>query len=127
MIQNNRGWSLKEMLFIMAILLFFVLLIAALINNLYSGLTPQTPTKNETSKLTYTEVEKNLVDASKRYYNNHSHEVKSLITSDTLINEKMINTSNMTVNGDVCEGYVIINDKTFTPYIKCTNYETKGY
>lgn len=115
------------MLFIMAILLFFVLLIAALINNLYSGLTPQTPTKNETSKLTYTEVEKNLVDASKRYYNNHSHEVKNLITSDTLINEKMINTSNMTVNGDVCEGYVIINDKTFTPYIKCTNYETKGY
>ena len=96
MILDNHGWSLKEMLFIMAILLFFVFLVAALINNLYSGFTPDTNT-------TYTKVELNMKNAGRNYYSTHKNEINDLITSDLLLLEDYLTLSDLTVNNDICE------------------------
>ncbi len=127
MIRNNQGWGLKEMLFLSALLLFFVLLIAVLVNNLYSGLEKDNLNSNTTKSNTYEQVEKNLSEAAKRYYKIHKSEVKELIVSDMLLEEKYIDMKKLTVDNDICEGYVIISENTFIPYISCAEYETEGY
>ncbi len=119
MIRNNHGWGLKEMLFLSAILLFFVFLIAVLINQLYE--TTDSLINNPTS---YQQVENNLKIAAKEYYEEY-HE--DYILSDDLIFEKYLTLKNMTVKDDICEGYVTYQERHFNAYITCDKYETEGY
>ena len=124
MILNKNGWGLREMLFICAILLFCVILVAVMINYLYEGIT-----SNGTSTTTnsYTQDEKNLKIAAERYYRKLDDENVNLIVSEDLFAEEYLTEEKMTVDNDVCTGYVLIEENTFTPYITCDNYETEGY
>ena len=117
MLRNNHGWGLKEMLFLSAILLFFVLLIAVLVGQLYENV------GNENSNA-YKKVEQNLLRAARRYYKDQESEY---VSSDELVLEDYLSLKDLTVNDDICEGYVIMSEKSFESYISCKYYETEGY
>ena len=126
---NNHGWGLREMLFICAGIILCVLFVAAMVNNLYSEITPATggeTSRPSTSTNTYEKVEKRLESAAKLYHRRHE-EIGNLIISDDLLDEKYLTTEDLTVNNDFCSGYVIVENNVYTPYISCENYETEGY
>ena len=75
----------------------------------------------------YEQVEKNLASAARIYYNRHKEEDVSLIISEDLLSEGYLNEAKLSVKDDLCSGYVIVANNTFTPYIACANYETEGY
>ena len=128
MFKNNQGWGLREMLFFSGILLLAVIIVAILVNTLYNDLSSSLP-NNDSDKnaSTYEQVEENLANAAKRYYRAHQKEAGDLIVSEDLIAENYITVQKLTVNSDICDGYVLVEDDIFTPYITCTNYETEGY
>lgn len=131
MLKNNNGWGLKEMLILSAILLFFLLLVSILINNLYKGLEKNewknNPPSTNTKTYTYKEVEENLKDAALKYYKNHKEESLNIILSDFLMEQDYLTISKMTSKNDICEGYVLIEEEKLTSYISCSNYKTEGY
>ena len=124
MVFNKNGWGLREMIFICAILLFCVILVAVMINYLYEGVTSSGKT---TTAGSYTQVEKNLKIAAERYYRHLNDESINLIVSEDLFVEEYLTEAKMTVDDDFCTGYVLIEENVFTPYITCSNYETEGY
>lgn len=80
----------------------------------------------------YTKLEEELKTAGEKYgnsefiYNGNIKEYK--ITSDELIEKDYL--KELKTKDDTCTGYVIVTFKNvykYTPYIKCKNYETKGY
>ena len=126
--KNNQGWGLREMLFFSGILLLAVIVVAILVNTLYNDLSSSLPNSDDNKTgSTYEQVEENLVNAAKRYYRAHKDEAGDLIVSEDLIAEGYITVQKLTVNNDICDGYVLVDDEVFTPYITCTNYETEGY
>jgi len=129
MILNNKGWGLKEMLFFSAILFFCLLVVVFLINNLYSSIEENMSTNNHqtSSENNYEKVERNLAQAAKRYYKIHKDEIGEIIISDELIEENYLTVEKMTVDNDICEGYVLIEDNEYSPFITCASYETEGY
>ena len=127
MIKNKNGWGLREMLFICAIIFFCVILAAVMINRLYQSISPNILDSEKNTSTSYEQVEKNLASAARIYYNRQKEEDISLIISEDLISEGYLKESKLTVKDDVCSGYVIVADNTFTPYISCENYETEGY
>lgn len=126
MIRNNHGWGLKEMLFLTALLLFFLLVIAVLVNNLYSGLEKNNQTTTPKNNYTYKQVEENLKEASQKYIKKIKEE-KELVSSEELLKENIIELEKLTSGNDICEGYVKIENKVYTPYISCVHYKTEGY
>ena len=128
MFKNNQGWGLREMLFFSGILLLAVIVVAILVNTLYNDLSSSLPNNaSDKNASTYEQVEENLANAAKRYYRAHQEEAGDLIVSEDLIEENYITVQKLTVNNDICDGYVLVEDDVFTPYITCTNYETEGY
>ncbi len=127
MIKNKNGWGLREMLFICAIIFFCVILASVMINRLYQSISPNLPGSENSSSNSYEQVEKNLASAARIYYNRHKEEDVSLIISEDLLSEGYLNEAKLTVKDDLCSGYVIVANNTFTPYIACANYETEGY
>jgi len=125
--QNNHGWSLKEMLFLSGVLLFFVLLVAFLVNHLYSGLSMDNQLETKNQALNYTQVENNLKQAGIRFYHQHKNEVNDLITSRLLLEKNYITQESLTVGTDVCEGYVLYQNQSFRSFIHCEHYQTEGY
>ncbi len=123
MILDKNGWGLREMIFICAILLFLVILVAVMINYLYEGAT----SNNTSTTDSYIQVEKNLKIAAERYYRHMDNENIELIVSEDLLAENYLTEEKMTVNNDFCTGYVLVEKNTFVPYITCSNYETEGY
>lgn len=121
---NNHGWGLREMLFICAGILFCVLFVAVMINNLYDGLTETQ--KPDTAPKTYVDVEDKLEEAARVFHRRHE-EYGNLIISEDLLDEGYITEEDLTVNGDFCSGYILIENNTFSSYISCNNYETEGY
>lgn len=121
---NNQGWGLREMLLLCAILLFCVLLVATLINNLYEGLA--SGNNNTTSSNAYTKVERSLASAA-RIYSRRYEVSNNLIISEDLLDVGYITEEELMVEDDVCTGYVLVNEDKFTPFISCQNYETEGY
>lgn len=125
MFLNNHGWSLKEMLFLSSIILLAMLVVVVLVNNLYSNLTTTTNQSGDTSKkYTYKDVEKNVQEAAKGYYKKTEN---SLITTEELIENKYLDTKKLTVENEICEGYVLVEENNFAAFITCPNYETEGY
>lgn len=124
MLLNNQGWSLKEMLFLTSILLVAMLVVVFLINGLYNNLESSNKSNHESKTYTYQEIENNLKDAAKKYYKKESI---NLITSEDLLEMKYIDLKKLTSSNDICEGYVLVEEKEFFPFITCSKYETEGY
>ena len=80
----------------------------------------------------YLELETNIVDATKSYYEkDHSYpgEGESAYISLNDLKEDNIIDS-LTYNDDECDGFVIVKHEnviTYTGYIKCNNYTSKDY
>ncbi len=123
MLWNNHGWGLREMLFLCAILLFFVLIVAVLVSQLYGNL--ERNTRDNEKNSSYAHVETLLKNAARKYVKK-TNDTSSIILSDDLISE-YISLEDLTVNNDICEGYVVYENNTYTPYISCAHYETEGY
>ncbi len=121
---NKNGWGLREMIFICAILIFLVVLVAVMINYLYEGVSANNPSNKTNS---YTQIENNLKIAAERYYRHLDEENINLIISEDLLMEGYLTEAKMTADNDICTGYVLVNKNTFTPYILCAYYETEGY
>ncbi len=115
------------MIILSAILIGFLLLAVFLINSLYSDL-EDINSSNKKSNLSYSNVENNLLNASKKYYRKHKNVY--IITTDDLLEENFITTNELIPQNESspCDGYVEIDeDSSFQAYISCTNYETEGY
>ncbi len=122
MLRNNHGWGLKEMLFLSALLLFFVLLVAFSISQFYQDLEGGI----SSSSNSYEAIESRLKVAAKKYHQEGKNE-ESLILSDTLLSEGYLSLNDLTYQDDICEGYVIVKEKEYTPFIHCAYYESEGY
>lgn len=80
----------------------------------------------------YKNLEKKLTEAAEYYAGVYpdilsSNNIK--ITNEELIDHKYSET--LTVNNEKCDGYVVVEKNmgafNYKAYIKCDNYETKGY
>ena len=67
----------------------------------------------------YHSIELKLEKAARKYMEGKSISEKTVVTADTLKRQKMFDNK--------CNGYVIIDETFYTPYIKCDDYETLGY
>lgn len=126
MFLNNRGWGLKEMLLLSSIILVAVFVAAIMINNLYKDL-DITLNGNTSTKENYTTIERNLLNAAKKYARENELDDDDFIYSDNLIDEGYLTLSKMTTNDDVCDGYVEKKNTSYKAYISCASYETDGF
>lgn len=126
-INNNHGWSLKEMLIFCSILIGFLLLIVVLVNNLYSGVKQLNNEPIETQGYSYKEIEKNLKEAAKKYFEKNKE--IDIISSDDLLIEEYITEEKLIpkAENNPCSGYVNKTNQSLEPFISCEKYETEGY
>ncbi len=135
---NNKGWGLKEMLFFSGMILLIVLVVVVMVNDFYKqleggGIIEENPVSSSSKKSSvkssnYVSLENTLRTATKKYINKvGSDKAGNIVISEDLINQKFISEKDMIVNGDTCEGYVLINGSEIHPFISCSNYETEGY
>ena len=83
MVMNNRGWGLSEMIILCCILVGFLLLVVVLVNQLYSGVEQMEYETSEKYGYSYKEIENNLKNAAKKYYQKNKSAV--MITSEDLL------------------------------------------
>lgn len=74
---------------------------------------------NEEKIAYYHSIERKLENASKKYMDGKELTEKIIVTADTLKKNRLFDSE--------CDGYVIIDKTFYTPYIKCSGYETNGY
>ena len=117
---NNHGWGLRDMIIFSSIIIIALALVYMLIINLYKEL------EGPQESPSYTSIEKSLVNAAKKYFSIRIHSDSNMVVSDELIDEKLITEKSLTLNGDVCTGYVLKED-TLKAFISCDKYETEGY
>lgn len=126
---TNHGWGLREMIFLSAVIFFFVIVAAVMVNNLYSELDLSQDTGSSSTSsngYTYSEIEQNLSSAARRYYRTHSDDASTIVISEDLVELGYLRSSQLQTQDDVCEGYAVIGDD-FKAYITCSYYETEGY
>ena len=125
---NNHGWGLQEMIILCCILVGFLLLVVVLVNQLYSGVEQMEYETNEKYGYSYKEIEKNLENAAKKYFQKNKSSV--MVTSEDLLLEDYITSSKLIPlnKNEPCIGYVnILENKNYEAYISCEDYETEGY
>ena len=113
---NNKGWGTKEMIILSCGLLLVLLFVAISIYRLYhSGaiVAPQ-----------YAILEKTLENESKNYA--ASNGKKPVITLKQLQESGFIDLFT-DINDKPCDGYVLVSDNKYIPYISCQYYRTNGY
>lgn len=125
---TNHGWGLREMIFLSAVIFFFVIIAAVMINNLYSelDLSQGSSGSSSSNSYTYQQIESNLSAAAERYYKTHNDDVSTIVISEDLVELGYLKSSQLQTKDDACEGYAVIADD-FRAYITCSNYETEGY
>ena len=69
-------------------------------------------------------MEQNLLKAARRYYKDNEG---NYVTSDELVLEDYLSLKDLTVDDDICEGYVMMDENDYDAYITCEHYETEGY
>lgn len=146
---NNRGWGLQELIVGIGILFFCLAFVSILIHNSFGQLLgeKEPPAENETVNppinnsepeyQSYVQIEKAMVEAAKKYnetiYGDEllegdkiSATMRSLVRDGYLKQVKDIKDDSV-----ICSGYVTFikeNGKvTYTPYLKCGKYTSKGY
>ena len=113
---NNRGWGTYEMILLSCGLLLALLFVAFSIYKLYHSINPVAPQ--------YALLEKTITDEAKRYA--ESNGKKSVITLSQLQDAGYIDFFS-DINDNDCDGYVLVSDGDFYPYISCEYYQTNGY
>lgn len=114
---NNKGFGLKEMIILSSILIFVLLFMAYYIIVLYKNF-------DDGAKGNYAILENRIKNAAIKYVDEYEH--SNIVTLNELKTAEILDFFT-DKNDNNCDGYVIVEDMTFTPYIKCPNYTTKGY
>ncbi len=125
---NNHGWGLQEMIILCCILVGFLLLVVVLVNQLYSGVEQMEYENSEKYGYSYKEIEKNVEEAAKKYYQKNKSVV--MITTEELLLEDYLTSSKLIPlnHSEPCIGYVnVLENNNFETYISCEEYETEGY
>lgn len=118
---NKKGWEMKDMLIISAILFIFLLIASYYIYVLYNNLM-----SNDASK--YYTLEVKIKNAAAKYVVDYNIDLDSKIEirlSD--LKRKGYIYNFLDENGNACDGIVIIDNGEYNPYISCDNYTTDGY
>lgn len=128
---NNRGWGLREMLVLSAILIFFFCVAIYFIYLFYSSFSNSFNNEEKEIDMTiYETYEQILYDAGENYLENIDDFKDSIINMSTLINEGYMKEIYDPETENECNGYIKVLDvenKEMDEYIKCDNYETVGY
>lgn len=134
---NNRGWSLREMLFFMLILIVCLLIATFYLFRLYSQLDSDKENFVEENKIeeiknekNYEEYEKDLKKSARHYIENlYEGELSSqFVISITELKEENLLTEYSDYN---CKGYITVFENNeeydYKPYLNCDDYKTKDY
>lgn len=113
---DNHGWGTKEMILISCALLLGLAFVAFSIYRLYNSV--------ETIAPQYGILERTIKSDAVKY--TKSNGKKSVITLKELKNSGYIEVFT-DINDNPCDGYVLIRDNEYLPYISCEYYRTKGY
>lgn len=135
---NKNGWGLTTLIIFISIfticLIFSAFLITRSVKKLNDANTRDNVNVVDTEDVNnfYTGLETSVIDAAKEY----SRENPSILDKEefvlkvsSLIESGYLNSLD-DESGNMCSGYVIIeniSDTTYTSYIKCDEYETNGY
>lgn len=133
---NNKGWGLKEFLWLLCALAFFLAIAVILFrqltkltdldgkankfkNNEFNG-------SNSTSIKTYIDIEDKMVEAAKKYKLENTSDIV-IIKLDKLVTNGYINVVRDPANNKECSGYIIYNGE-YKAYLSCAgNYQTSDY
>lgn len=138
---NKRGWGLVGELVVVLLVVAMLVYVIYGLNNLGlirdmdkalgTDVFPDLVISGKT--VSYSSVEDNLISASQKYVSdNYGNNIDTAITIRVshLIKNGYISTIRDKDNKE-CSGYVIVSkldeDIIYTPYLKCDEYETKGY
>ena len=129
---NNRGWGLREMLILSAILIFFFCLAIYFIYVLSSSLSTSSSINNEApvNYTLYKNYEEKLYNAGEKFLLNNKSYQDSIINLSTLINAGYISGIKDLDTKNECNGYIKVynlDEREIQAFIKCDNYITEGY
>lgn len=133
---NNHGWSIKEMLLYISILLialffstFFILQLKEEFGESFKEMV--------TGKITYATIERNLEQASiqyiQKFYGENIGNSTIIVLSDNLVSYDILKESDLiTSDKDICKGYALIRKSDYDyldvqSYIICNQYKTKEF
>lgn len=140
---NNKGWELKTMLWLMA--LIFCLLLYVVLNSykisgaLASFKKNQNPTPIDSDitddsinvpKKFYYSNEELIEDAANKYVEeiyNGDYITRLIITKDSLQKTGIIGEIKDPTSKKYCDYYAIVEGNSIDGYLKCDNYTTEGY
>lgn len=135
---NEKGFGLKEFVIIIAVVFICMIIIMALTQNIIDE--EKENIKEETKeveKVTYKDLENKLKKAAERYQNdNYSSNINNeevwILSYSMLKEEEYLKPIyDIKAKDKECKGYVeFVQDKakiSYTPYLKCENYQTKNY
>lgn len=140
---DNKGWGLNTLILMIGVVLIALLLITFFsiqLNSLIGKNNNKTEQKlentlNKVMKEYYVNRSNQLVTATEKYLNDEEIEITSTKTKVTLETLKLYDyISDITdyETGNKCRGYTLSykdasNITMIDAYLKCDNYETKGY
>lgn len=130
-----NGFGRKEFIILLAVMLIAIIISMSLFNQ---KVTPEEEVIEEPveEKVTYTDLEKKLKLGAERYQNdNYSVDADKdetwILTYTFLKKEDYLDKIKDLSNNEECDGYVIFEKEgmniTYAPYLKCSNYTTKGF
>ncbi len=132
---NNHGLGLKYLILYSVVIIIAIFFIVVFSRQAREGLGDVFKDSIK-GNITYSTIEKNLVEKSLAYIEKYYKEEIGLgtitVTTGNLLKFQMLNESDLiTSEKDSCKGYALIKKNNGTllaeSYIKCNNYETKNY
>ncbi len=143
---NKKGWSLKEELILMGIIIIFLIIAIFFIVRMYSkgldepvtinpNISSSSSKKEESTEPTYQDLENSIKIAAITYYEYNFEEGKTqdqVIKLDQLVEKKLLAIPKDLKDNTDCTGYAIVRitedyEVVSVPYLKCSNYKTQGY
>lgn len=121
---NNRGWGTKEMITMTAFLFIMLGISWYFISKLYDGMLTRNAVTIESSYYKY--MENSIKDAAIDYYTDNNLTEPAILSYNLLRSMGYISNIKDFFNL-TCTGYVIVNDNSYKPYIRCKDYKTPGY
>ena len=137
---DNKGWGLNTMLIMVCVIVVFLLIATYFAIRLNSMMGNSNNKSEETvqkivNQSYYISKVNEMTDAAQKYIYDKDIKLstnKTKISMATLVGSNYMDTIKDSITGKSCYGYSIAyydvnNIKIIKSYIKCDNYESKGY
>ena len=131
---NQEGWGLKDVILFLVIILLAIVIAMFIynrtFNNLFAGI------DNKAPKETYSDIEQNIAHNARTYTDNYYSKAlengdSGVVTVRAMQQVRLLQSVKDIKTKKNCSGYVLFaktNGVTnYEPYLKCSNYQTKGY